>query len=252
MSREFHIGEIARFFDLPASTLRYWDQMGMISPVKDTQNHYRRYQLQDFITISDTIFYKNLGLSIRQILDIEKTTPQEHKLLFTEKLSDLKQQQKLLEKQMQRLHQHLDTLQVLEQLQETPYQRTDIDTDCIVSFDLNEQEKLLRYIENPYLYSRVQHSSNPTEEQRGLTLPSDSLSEQSNAQIIWKKHSNTYVSFLMREEVLPHFPNDLAMHLTNIQKEYTTGDIISRFLLRAQEDEKTYDYYKTFVEIIDS
>lgn len=75
----------------------------------------------------------------------------------------------------------------------------------------------MRYIENPYLYSRVQHSSDPTEEQRGLT-----------------------------------FPNDLAMHLTNIQQKYTTGDIISRFLLRAQEDEKTYDYYKTFVEIIDS
>ena len=46
------------------------------------------------------------------------------------------------------------------------------------------------------------------------------------------------------------FPNNLHEHLSRIQKSYRTGAIISRFLLCAQENGKTYDFYKTFVEII--
>jgi hypothetical protein len=54
----------------------------------------------------------------------------------------------------------------------------------------------------------------------------------------------------MKEEVAADFPNDLAEHLRYIQKSHRTGAIISRFLLCAQEDGKTYDFYKTFVEIL--
>jgi len=58
------------------------------------------------------------------------------------------------------------------------------------------------------------------------------------------------VTFLMKEEVTVGFPNDLAEHLTHVQKSHRTGSIISRFLLCAQENGKIYDFYKTFVEIL--
>ena len=44
---------------------------------------------------------------------------------------------------------------------------------CIVSFDLIERDKLRQYIENPYLYSRVQHTQTLPQEQRGLTIPAE-------------------------------------------------------------------------------
>ena len=52
-----------------------------------------------------------------------------------------------------------------------------------------------------------------------------------------------------KEEVAENYPNDLQKHIEYLQQYHKTGDVISRFLLCAQEDGKVYDFYKTFVEI---
>lgn len=54
----------------------------------------------------------------------------------------------------------------------------------------------------------------------------------------------------MKEEISPGYPNNLSEHLATVQKEYRTGYVISRFLACAQENGNTYDFYKTYIEII--
>lgn len=246
----FQIGEISRFFHLPASTLRYWEDQGVLTPQKNKDNQYRTYTVSDLMTISDIIFYKSLGIPLKNIRDMEGKTPDLQKQLFEQKMKALEDEQELLLRRMEKLHRHIEAVQTLEALRQTSYQETDIDTACIVSFVLIEQEKLLQYIENPYLYSRVQHASSLRQEQRGLTVPPEFSNTVDKSQIIWRKRSNRYIAFLMREEVAEGFPNDLPKHLEHIQSKYKTGDVISRFLLCAQEDGKVFDFYKTFVEII--
>lgn len=250
MALHFQIGEISRFFDIPASTLRYWEDMGVLHPLKDNENHYRAYTVEDLMTISDVIFYKNLGLSLKQIRRMESATPEQHSRLFMEKLSELEEQQELLRQRMEKLRRHMGALQMMDELTQNPYRETDIDTDCIVSFGLIERDKLRQYIDNPYLYSRVQHSDHPEKEKRGLTVPPGLEEPFPNDQILWKKQSCRYITFLMKEEIADGFPNDLQKHLLHIQSSHKTGAIISRFLLCAREDGKVYDFYKTFVEIL--
>ena len=249
MAFHFQIGEISRFFDVPASTLRYWEDMGVLHPLKDSENHYREYTIEDLMTISDIIFYKNLGLSLKQIRGMESAAPMQHSRLFMEKLSELEEQQKLLQERIEKLRCHMKAIQMMDELRQNPYRKTDIDTECIVSFDLIERDKLRHYIDNPYLYSRVQYSNHPEKEQRGLTIPADLTGQFPDSQILWKKQSNQYIAFLMKEEATDGFPNDLQKHLLHIQSSHKTGSIISRFLLCAQEDGKVYDFYKTYVEI---
>lgn len=181
---------------------------------------------------------------------MDDASPEQHGKLFADKLSGLERQQELLARRMEKLRCHIQAVKALTDLREHPYQKSDIDTECIVSFDLIERDKLRQYIENPYLYSRVQHSQTLPEERRGLTVPADMRSAFPESSILWQKQSTRYVTFLMREEVTAGFPNDLAEHLAHIQKSYRTGAIISRFLLCAQENGKIYDFYKTFVEIL--
>ena len=252
MTYHFQIGEISNFFDIPASTLRYWEDMGVLTPAKDQINNYREYTVEDLMSISDVIFYKNLGLSLKNICQMESTTPEQHYHLFKEKIAGLQQQQIALEHRMEKLRCHMQAIQILRELRENPYQETDIDTDCIASFELIERDKLRRYIENPYLYSRVQHSENMKKEQRGITILRSQFSEElQESQIIWeKKNNNRYITFLMKEETTEGFPNDLIRQLQLIQQKYRTGAVISRFLVCAQEEGKIYDFYKTFVEII--
>lgn len=250
MKGKFQIGEIAQFFHLPASTLRYWEDRGVITSQKNENNQYRTYTVSDLMTISDIIFYKSLGIPLKKIREMEKTTPTGQKQVFEQKMQALLDEQQQLLRRMEKLRHHIEAVQTLEALKQTVYQETDIDTDCIVSFDLIEQDKLLRYIENPYLYSRVQHSSTPQQEQRGLTVPGDFDGTLVDSQVIWRKHSSKYIVFLMREEITENFPNDLQVHLNHIQSRHKTGDVISRFLLCAQENGRVFDFYKTFVEIL--
>lgn len=190
---------------------------------KNTENNYREYTVADLMNLSDLIFYKSLGIPLKQIQTLEHSTPEEHEILFHEKIEELK------------LH---------------PLKITDIDTDCIVSFDLIEIDKLRQYIENPYLYSRVQHSDNIRTEQRGLTISTEQRSHFPKAEVLWQKNSHTYITCLMKEEITDGYPNNLSELLAHIQKNYRTGSVISRFLLCARENGKLYDFYKTFVEII--
>ena len=78
--------EIARFFDIPASTLRYWEDKGVLYPGKKSENQYREYTIEDLMTISDVIFYKNLGLQLKEICGMEASTPKQHHELFAEKI----------------------------------------------------------------------------------------------------------------------------------------------------------------------
>lgn len=250
MEKRFLIGEISQFFDLPTSTLRHWEDAGILSPFKNTENNYREYTIDDLMTLSDIIFYKNLGLPLKQIHTMETSTPEEHEHLFHTKIEALKQQQQQIRYRIEKLYSRLSALHTLKELRLHPFTRTDIDTDCIISFDLIESEKLRQYIENPYLYSRVQHSENIQKEQRGLTVPLSQLSLFPESDVLWEKHSHSYIACLLKEEVTDGFPNNLQELLTHIQKQYKTGSIISRFLVCAQEEGKQYHFYKTFVEII--
>ena len=159
-------------------------------------------------------------------------------------------QQQMLTQRMKKLRRHIQALGILEALEREPYRETDIDTECIVSFELIEQDKLRQYIDNPYLYSRVQHSETLTQERRGLTVPADMAASFPESMILWRKQSSRYIVFLMREEVTAGFPNDLRKHLEQIQKIHRTGAVISRFLLCAQENGRTYDFYQSFAEIL--
>ena len=89
---------------------------------------------------------------------MDNASPEQHGKLFAEKLSELERQQELLARRMEKLRCHIQAVKTLTDLREHPYQKSDIDTECIVSFDLIERDKLRQYIESPYLYSRVQHS----------------------------------------------------------------------------------------------
>ena len=46
MDKKFQIGEIARFFDMPASTFRYWEEKGLLRPGKKLKINIGNMQLK--------------------------------------------------------------------------------------------------------------------------------------------------------------------------------------------------------------
>ena len=51
--KEFYtVGEVSKIFNIPASTLRYYDDIQLLSPWKTGENEYRYYSKAQFEIIS--------------------------------------------------------------------------------------------------------------------------------------------------------------------------------------------------------
>ena len=69
--KEFYtVGEVSKIFNLPASTLRYYDSIGLLSPWKTGDNGYRYYSKAQFEIISMIGFMRSLGTPINRLAEI--------------------------------------------------------------------------------------------------------------------------------------------------------------------------------------
>ncbi len=248
MEKTFRIGEIAEILGVPASRLRYWESVGLLDCGRQAENQYRAYEAGDLMRISDLMFYRSLGLSIKSISEIDAMEVEGHEILCAAQESALEAQKLQQERQLQRLRRYTQALEVIQELRRIPFADAQIDTACIVPFELADAGVLRQYMDDPYLYSRVQDSSDLSRERRGLTVAPAAAAEY--AEVLWRHGGGRYVAGLMREEVRPGYPNDLPVLLRAVQSRYQTGAVISRFLTRARENGTVFDFYKTYIEIL--
>jgi DNA-binding transcriptional MerR regulator len=74
------IGDLARLAQLPVTTLRYYDEAGLLRPARvDTFTGYRYYAVEQLPRLNRLIALKDLGFSLEQIAQIlnEGVTPDE-------------------------------------------------------------------------------------------------------------------------------------------------------------------------------
>lgn len=62
----YKINEIARLFSLHPDTLRYYEEKGLLHPVRG-ENHYRMYGIQDICTLNIVRSLRELGMPIESI-----------------------------------------------------------------------------------------------------------------------------------------------------------------------------------------
>lgn len=86
------IGRVAALFGLTPETLRYYENEGLLSPFKNPQNGYREYSFQDLLFLTDLMFYRNIGIPIRDIKRIKDGLGMEEiSLLIEEKKEEMEE-----------------------------------------------------------------------------------------------------------------------------------------------------------------
>ena len=66
MKQFYQIHELAKLFDLCPDTLRYYEEKGLLHPVRG-ENRYRMYGIQDVCTLNIIRALRELGLPTRAI-----------------------------------------------------------------------------------------------------------------------------------------------------------------------------------------
>ncbi|MEM6436878.1 MAG: MerR family transcriptional regulator [Cyanobacteria bacterium P01_D01_bin.115] len=76
----FRIGEFSKIAQVPASQLRYYDEIGLFAPIhSDRETGYRYYRVQQLASLNRILALKDLGLSLDQVKRLveDEVSPEE-------------------------------------------------------------------------------------------------------------------------------------------------------------------------------
>ncbi len=90
----FRIGEFSKIAQVPASQLRYYDDIGLFSPMRsDRDTSYRYYSVQQLADLNRILALKDLGLTLEQIKSLieDAVSPDEIRGMLTLKKAQIEQ-----------------------------------------------------------------------------------------------------------------------------------------------------------------
>ena len=88
MKSTLSIGDAARRFDLDTHVLRHWEDVGLLTPARDSADR-RRYAPGDLVRIAVIVRSKAAGMSLEQIaVMLDADAPERHRVL-EEHIADL-------------------------------------------------------------------------------------------------------------------------------------------------------------------
>lgn len=90
----YSIGEVSRICSVSKKALRFYDEIGIISPDRVTENHYRYYSRRSLLDLTVLKYYKQMGFKLeemRSLLESEEYRPIERG--FLEKINELQDEQ---------------------------------------------------------------------------------------------------------------------------------------------------------------
>lgn len=76
MKKTYHIGEVAKLFNISTEAIRFYEKEGLVHPEKGSKNGYRVFTLENIYELMDVIFYRKINLSIEEIRTISHNIDQ--------------------------------------------------------------------------------------------------------------------------------------------------------------------------------
>ena len=67
---EYTINKLAKLSGVSTRTLRYYDELGLLSPARISSNEYRIYGEKEINRLQQMLFYRELGVSLEEIRNI--------------------------------------------------------------------------------------------------------------------------------------------------------------------------------------
>lgn len=98
MPKLYTIGEVSELLNVPKSTIRFWDEQGLIHSLRHEENGYRMFNIDDIFQIYDINFYRKLDVPIKQMKNLYGKTIEEHYATIAETEQRIKQEKISLQK----------------------------------------------------------------------------------------------------------------------------------------------------------
>ncbi|WP_166421640.1 MerR family transcriptional regulator [Pseudoalteromonas sp. Z1A8] len=107
------IGELAKLTNIPASTIRFYESKGLLTPNTRSANGYRRYTLQSLEKLQLIKFSQSLGFSLNEIPLLRNENGELNHTVIIERLEQKQKEADILIEQIQKKSQRIGSLTTL-------------------------------------------------------------------------------------------------------------------------------------------
>lgn len=113
----YSIGEVSSICNISRKTLRYYDEIGLVSPDKIHENGYRYYSRENMLLVPVIRYYKQMGFRLDEMRkQLSGGDYQDMRTTFEEKITALKQQEQEIHRQYSSIREWYDLIQEAEQV----------------------------------------------------------------------------------------------------------------------------------------
>lgn len=142
------IGDFSRLSQTPVSTLRYYDEVGLLKPVRvDPFSGYRYYALEQLPRLQRILALKDLGFALEEIARLLEgdLPPRQAQRMLQRKRAELRAQSQDQRERLERLDAWLKQIEMENVMTPTPIRPARIETD------LDEIARLVRPYDGEYI-----------------------------------------------------------------------------------------------------
>ncbi|HZW49379.1 MAG TPA: MerR family transcriptional regulator [Bacillota bacterium] len=94
---DYTVYQLAELSGVSKRTLRYYEEIGLLSPSRVDHNHYRQYSGSDVDQLQQILFYKTLGISLLKIKTLLSDPDYDKKVALENHLSELNKQKRQID-----------------------------------------------------------------------------------------------------------------------------------------------------------
>lgn len=146
MSKMNSIGKLAKLFNVPISTLHYWENEGLIKFDRLPENNYRLWSLRTIRTLCDITFYRKLSIKIKELRKLHNMSYTEIENLLSKNREDLCNQIKTMQETVNNIDIKLGQIQTIRELRNSPMEFVTTSFPAVRPFELTNSDDLSNLI----------------------------------------------------------------------------------------------------------
>ena len=244
--RLYDIKDAARYLGIAASTLRYWENEGLVQAGRNEANDYRQYSLHDLIEASEIAFYRKLGVPVRELRGYQALSAHDLDEALARTENDVERRIAELEATKGRLARQRALGAQANRLQRVGMHpgAPAIESLSAIDYDVAAPWKLL--VEEPWRYGVLIFAADPSDVRESMVD-----AQAGDATTLWRR-SDADGEATCRECLLKVSPTTDDNNAAALFDEATRQGIephaaVGSYLMTASDEAGRWDYHRAWI-----
>ncbi len=242
--KNYSIKEASEILQVPKSTLRYWEQEGLLKCNHNYDNDYREYTTDDLVQLSDIAFYRSLNFPVKSLHNLYTLSYPDYLELLQNSYQEVDAKIIELIRTKEKIGKRMDAITTFQELAIGNVVHKKPFFNQIEHMNFRERKNVIPYLNDQNILAIVFNENDKQVETRGIISDKVELDENT----LWNHNEQySYVPCLIK--ITDRNINDpsLAEMINDLKKQ---GKKINRILGNYLITDKNSDYYQGWIEII--